>query len=310
MNKTHFAALGLGLAAMAFAGLGQAAGPPASCNNPNKPCSPTFTPTVTEEQSPTLTRTPLPPSPTHTPSVTPSATLPRPAPPVDYARPGALWGSRDSAMMGAAPPRAGGARPFASRGGPLKLDDRQLVAGVLGGDEKAQEAFDGQFRARLKATAIHFLGYGEAEVEDVVQETFLTAHRNLGQFEFKSGLYLWLNRICVNFCMRRLRQRYRLLLSQQEEMEAHSLGRSLAQQAERDEAREREEMARTLSQAILAMQEPCREVLTLRHLREEPYVRIAALVKVPIGTVMSRLARCREALKQALASRPGKAGHG
>ena len=48
------------------------------------------------------------------------------------------------------------------------------------------------------------------------------------------------------------------------------------------------------------MSEKCRGVLELRDLKGESYINIARVLKIPPGTVMSQLARCRQALKQLL----------
>jgi len=50
------------------------------------------------------------------------------------------------------------------------------------------------------------------------------------------------------------------------------------------------------------MGDPCRSLLRLRDEEEESYSSIAETLKVPIGTVMSRLARCKEALKKLVLS--------
>ena len=54
---------------------------------------------------------------------------------------------------------------------------------------------------------------------------------------------------------------------------------------------------RTLDQLLSALPEDHREVLVLRELEDMDYREIAAVTNVPIGTVMSRLARARAALK-------------
>ncbi|HJT24506.1 MAG TPA: sigma factor-like helix-turn-helix DNA-binding protein, partial [bacterium] len=46
------------------------------------------------------------------------------------------------------------------------------------------------------------------------------------------------------------------------------------------------------------MGDPCQSLLDLREKQQKSYAQIADALKVPIGTVMSRLARCKEALKQ------------
>ena len=65
-----------------------------------------------------------------------------------------------------------------------------------------------------------------------------------------------------------------------------------------------------INRAIAALSAVYREVLVLRELNDLPYKDIAQIVDIPVGTVMSRLARARSLLKQALlAGGPQNAAH-
>lgn len=66
-------------------------------------------------------------------------------------------------------------------------------------------------------------------------------------------------------------------------------------------ALERERTRQRVDQAILALTPPFREVIVLRELEDLSYAEIAQVAGIPIGTVMSRLARARAELKVALA---------
>jgi RNA polymerase sigma-70 factor (ECF subfamily) len=61
---------------------------------------------------------------------------------------------------------------------------------------------------------------------------------------------------------------------------------------------ERRGESRALAQAIAALELPFREVIVLRELEELSYKEIASVAAIPIGTVMSRLARARALLRQ------------
>jgi len=61
---------------------------------------------------------------------------------------------------------------------------------------------------------------------------------------------------------------------------------------------ERRGESRALAQAIAALELPYREVIVLRELEELSYKEIASVAAIPIGTVMSRLARARALLRQ------------
>jgi RNA polymerase sigma-70 factor (ECF subfamily) len=180
------------------------------------------------------------------------------------------------------------------------VDERTLVAGILKGEEQSQEALVRATRLRLLATAYHFLGYQDADAEDVVQETFLLAFQKLPEFEFRSGLYLWLNRICVNHCLRRLQKRQKLLLQQDDELEALSQKHALHHHGMLHHKKAEEEQRVWIKAKIAELGEPCATLMQLRHVEGLPYAALGKKMKWPLGTVMSRLARCRESLKQDL----------
>jgi RNA polymerase sigma factor (sigma-70 family) len=67
---------------------------------------------------------------------------------------------------------------------------------------------------------------------------------------------------------------------------------------------------RQVAAALAALPADMREILVLREIQDLPYKQIAAVLDLPIGTVMSRLARAREKLAAELRSRLGRSGHG
>ena len=67
---------------------------------------------------------------------------------------------------------------------------------------------------------------------------------------------------------------------------------------------------RQVAAALAALPEEMREILVLREIEDLPYKQIAAVLELPIGTVMSRLARARERLAVELRGRLGRREHG
>lgn len=67
---------------------------------------------------------------------------------------------------------------------------------------------------------------------------------------------------------------------------------------------------RQVAAALAALPVDAREILVLREIEDLSYKQIAAVIDVPIGTVMSRLARARERLAVELGDRLGRRGHG
>jgi len=183
------------------------------------------------------------------------------------------------------------------------VEDAELIRRILAKDKAAEEALVAQTRKGLLATATHFLGYQDPDVEDAVQEAYLAAFAALPKFEGRSKLSTWLNRICVNACFARLDKRQRRMEVLGDELEALSLKAAREQHQDLQQQDEKREALRVMAECLAQMGQPCRSLLQGHHLLGASCAELAEKTKVPIGTVMGRLARCREALKQSLMER-------
>lgn len=178
------------------------------------------------------------------------------------------------------------------------MDDQQLVQRVLAGDKEAEQFFFHAHRDRLFKACIYVMGRDEREAEDIVQETFIAAFKGLKNFEFRSSVSHWLVRICINRCYEHLRQRQKQIVRLQEELESMSGPSSVQKEKHRQEDAKHHELLRLIETQRDNLGKPCRKLLELRDGEEKSYAKIAKTLRIPIGTVMSRLARCKEALKK------------
>ena len=126
-----------------------------------------------------------------------------------------------------------------------------------------------------------------AAAEDIAQESFLAAVRNLDRFDRRRPFGPWLHRIVVNRAIDWAR--------------ARALRRELAAEYEpAAEGRERSENARVLAEALVDLQPEHRAVIVLRYLLDYTPGEIAWLLGLPRGTVNSRLRRGLDRLGDAL----------
>ena len=141
------------------------------------------------------------------------------------------------------------------------------------------------------------------EAEDAVQESFVRAIRHFGGFRGVDGR-AWLLAIVRNTCFTQLRRRR----SGGEKVEFDEEVHAVTDDVSGPEA----DLARTIAaesvrEGLGHLAVEFREVLVLRELEGLSYKEIAEVAGVPIGTVMSRLARARRQLMLALGA-PGKGG--
>lgn len=190
------------------------------------------------------------------------------------------------------------------------LEDRELVAKLLAKDEQAYRDFYRTYQEKIYKAAVYILGYQDPDAEDVAQEVFLAALKQLPEFEFRSSLYHWLYRICMYLCYERIRKRRRMVASLDEELESIAGPLSVEKAGRGQEEKERQKMMELVETQKEMLGDPCRGLLDLREKQSKSYAQMAGILKVPIGTVMSRLSRCKESLK-ALVQRALKEGsHG
>ena len=177
------------------------------------------------------------------------------------------------------------------------MDEKELVERVLKGEETAKNQFFNAYKEQLYRVCASLLGYRDPDAQDVVQETFLTAFQKLGEFEFRSGLATWLTRICIYKTYQQIEKRKRDLARAHEDLEILSRPSALRGL---DAQRDKEERQAKLDLVVLCLEKlkrECREIVTLRDREGKSYVAIGKNLEIPIGTVMSRLARCKQALK-------------
>jgi RNA polymerase sigma-70 factor (ECF subfamily) len=148
----------------------------------------------------------------------------------------------------------------------------------------------------------------EDAAEDAVQEAFISAFRNIRSFR-GSSLKAWLMRVVVNSCydqLRRLRRHPSMPLDgldeYDQEIESPSwLADPSSLPEEQVEARER---VQAIQEGLNGLPLPYRLVIVLVDIQGMAYEDAADALRVPLGTVKSRLARARLALRASLTARP------
>jgi RNA polymerase sigma-70 factor (ECF subfamily) len=161
---------------------------------------------------------------------------------------------------------------------------------------------DALYRAALRMTR------DRSAAEDLVQDTLLKAFRAADRFEPGTNLRAWLFTILVNTLRNRRRASARDIV----EIDSEAVDRADPRrggQATPEDLLLRDVLDADLQAALDALPEVFREAVWLRDVEDFSYAEIARMLDVPVGTVMSRIARGRRMLHARLvASRPALAG--
>jgi RNA polymerase sigma-70 factor, ECF subfamily len=142
-----------------------------------------------------------------------------------------------------------------------------------------------------------WLSHSSADADDVVQEAVLRAFRSFDSLR-GSDAKAWLLAIVRNcHATAHRRQQRRAWVPLPEEHDIEDGQAMIANTPDPEVASMSADQERTLARLMAALPEEHREVLVLREIEDLDYREIAAITNVPIGTVMSRLARARAGLK-------------
>ena len=87
-----------------------------------------------------------------------------------------------------------------------RIDDTTLIREAQQGNRAAFEVLVRHYDQSVLRLALHLTG-SESDAQDVYQEAFLKAYKNLGSFRFECSFYTWIYRIVTNLCLDHLRKR-------------------------------------------------------------------------------------------------------
>jgi RNA polymerase sigma-70 factor (ECF subfamily) len=182
-------------------------------------------------------------------------------------------------------------------------EESLLVEAARAGDIAAFESLVRRYDRNVFRIAQHITQNRE-DAEDVVQDAFLKAYQNLGQFQGQSKFYTWLVRIAVNEALMRLRRRRpERIVSIDEDVktEEDSMPREIADWSPNPEQLyTQSELKEILGKTIQGLPPGFRTVFVLRDVEGLSTEETAAALDLSVPAVKSRLLRARLQLRERL----------
>jgi RNA polymerase sigma-70 factor, ECF subfamily len=181
---------------------------------------------------------------------------------------------------------------------PETISDAACVRRLQRGDTDAFEILVRRHEKTIFNLVYRMLGdYDDAA--ETSQEVFLSAYRAIGQFRGDANFSTWLYRIALNHAASRrksagLRQKRMVPLDGMDRIDDGQIGPA--------ESLEKKELRESVQRALNELEPEDAAVILLRDLQDVPYEDVARVLKIPVGTVKSRLHRARQALKARLAA--------
>ena len=177
-------------------------------------------------------------------------------------------------------------------------NDVQLISKILGGDDTAFSTLVEKYQKGIHALVWRKIGDFHY-AEEITQDTFLNAYKNLSTLkepsQFAGWLYVIANRLCINWNQRNKSKLQSLASTPMEEIEHSSYNRYVLEQREAEATERRHRLVRNLLEKL---PESERTVITLYYLGGMKSKEIGKFLGVSVHTVTSRLHRARKRLAQ------------
>ncbi len=175
--------------------------------------------------------------------------------------------------------------------------DQELVNLALKGDQRAFEKLVEKYKKR-----VYYLAYrmtrNHDSADELAQESFVRAYQALGSFKAGYNFYTWIYRICVNLTINFLkRERHNISTDQLNDADLLPQAGATLDQLERMIA---SEQAGLIKKALDDLPAEQKAAFILKTYDNMSYEQMSDVMQCSIGTVMSRLFRARQKLRNVL----------
>jgi RNA polymerase sigma-70 factor (ECF subfamily) len=174
-------------------------------------------------------------------------------------------------------------------------EETELVKAALDGDKAAFGEIVTNYQKMVARTVKGMLG-DSIFADDIGQEVFIKLYYSLSEFRGEAKLSTYIQKIAVNLTLNEIKRRKRFfsMFSQKGNNEMYEF-----EVADQDNE-ERRDSKEVVNKALLAMDPKFRIILTMRMLQGYSTKETAEILDLPLGTVLSRLSRAQEQLRNIL----------
>jgi RNA polymerase sigma-70 factor (ECF subfamily) len=173
------------------------------------------------------------------------------------------------------------------------MEDAQILEEIKNGNPDAYKLLIMRYEPMVASTVIGMMG-NCSEADDIGQEVFIRFYRAIKNFRGESTVGTYLTRIAINLSINALKKRKRI---NQVFKSTDELTYELADKSATNDYNEEREL---VQEAIQKLEPKFRSVIVLRLLDGYSTGETAKILKIPLGTVLSRLARGQQKLKKIL----------
>ena len=182
------------------------------------------------------------------------------------------------------------------------MTEQELIAKAKQGDESAFADLLAQNQSKIFTLTLRMTG-NRQDAEDLAQEAFLNAWRGLKNFQGDSSFSTWMYRLASNACIDHIRaqkRRHEVLDTTALENEDGETIHLPDSRFDPQQQLERQEIRHAVAQGLSTISEDHRRILVMRELSGMSYQEIGDILTLDAGTVKSRIARARGAMRKIL----------
>ena len=174
-------------------------------------------------------------------------------------------------------------------------DDNELIKASINGDKSAFGEIVDRYRKLVARTVKGMLG-DSVFAEDIGQEVFIKLYYSLPDFRGEAKLSTYIQKIAVNLTLNEIKRRKRFfsMFAQKGNNEMYEF-----EVADVDN-QEKREAAEIVNRALMSLEPKFRIIVSMRMLQGYSTKETAEILGLPLGTVLSRLSRAREQLKNVI----------
>jgi RNA polymerase sigma-70 factor (ECF subfamily) len=187
------------------------------------------------------------------------------------------------------------------------IDDTTLVREAQRGNRAAFEELVRHYDSAVLRLALHLTG-SDHEAQDIYQDAFLKAYKNIGNFRFECSFYTWIYRIVTNLCLDHLRKRQTRkedpqMITDSSGQQVDVLERVSDDRAGANPERDlmRRELGAKINQALTKLTPRERMVFELKHYQGLRLRTIGEMLNTTEETAKNTLFRATQKLRSALA---------
>ncbi len=176
--------------------------------------------------------------------------------------------------------------------------DEKIIERVLAGDISKFEMLIEKYQTQVFYVAMN-ISRNKDTAEDIVQDAFIKAFDKLQTLNERAHFFPWLKRITINLALNNYDKNKRIVDVEVEDSEVSFFDR-LPDDSDPESIMINDELKRYVRLYVDALPERLRRVIIMREVEDLSYEEISEILKIPLGTVRSRLFNARQVVKDRL----------